>query len=708
MNNFFPFQIIRAIPFGDGLSFLKQEHRVNIKDKELAKIVWNILEFCDGEKNISMIAELSGINIDIVEQCINDLRTLGVVVDSRELFKCFHDVSNFPAPFNHKINFNEIERLKNSNRVQKKTGKVFDFHLDSTSNFSMLANKRKSTRAFSEEKLTLAQIGSICGNSYSLRRHVCPSGGGLYPLHLYVVITKEQIDLPVGYYEFDVNEDTLIRFSESVDIEQLKYCFNSSLIPFNSGVQIIIAGELKRQPKKYSNRGYRLTLIEVGHVAQNINLYCSEKGIGVCELGGMLDDPLKKELELDDDIYPILGLAVGYENSSREKITDSEKLKFVEDELINKTNLIQSSSTVHSKEFGSFFGATVSYGVNNQLAGATSPSYCDALFKASIEAYERSMTKNIPAVVRCSALELGKSFLDPRIISPLDREQLSRCKLSPFTRDLVIDWVNGKSASTGETIMVPRDLVVYGKEANISSTRVCWSSSSGVAAWTNADMARKKALLELIERDAIMRCWFYKKSPKKLLYDLYPVHVKKKQSKLQQKGFDLKLLALESDYGLVILATITSDKFPFFVCGASAGWKLANLDSVCLKAEQEAEYRLISELRRSDKNSLLKREEVLTPLDHGKYYCNKQHADELAWLTKNEEYAELSDPLFNYDALLSKLDVVWVDIPGPVETIKIARAFSSKLIPISFGYWNSYYSHKDLNVNRPDSPHFFA
>ena len=47
---------------------------------------------------------------------------------------------------------------------------------------------------------------------------------------------------------------------------------------------------------------------------------------------------LKKELELEDDIYPILGLAIGYENPSCEKITDSEKLKFVEDELINKIN----------------------------------------------------------------------------------------------------------------------------------------------------------------------------------------------------------------------------------------------------------------------------------------------------------------------------------------------------------------------------------
>lgn len=707
MNDFFPYQVVRAIPHGDGLSFLKQEHKINIEDKAMANTVWKILEFCDGEKSISKISELAQIDIRTTEKCIKDLQTLGIVTDSRELFKCFHDISNFPALFNHKINFDEIEALKKSDRIQPRSGKVFNFCLDDDSTFSIIAKNRTSTRAFNDKKLTLTQIGNICGNSYSLVRHVCPSGGGLYPLHLYVLVIKDQIDMPAGYYEFDAEQDCLVLYNESIDIEQLKYCFNSSVIPFNSNVQIIIAGELDRQPKKYSNRGYRLTLIEAGHVAQNINLYCTEKGIGVCELGGLLDKPLKKELELPSDIYPILGLAIGYKDSLLSRISDAEKLKFVEDKLV-RNGLIKSSSTVHSEKFGSFFGATVSYGDNFQLAGATSPSYCDALFKASIEAYERNQTKNIPSAVSCSASELNSDFLDPRSITPLDNKQLAKCRLTPFTENLAIDWVKGESAISGKTVMVPRDLVAYGKEANLTSTRVCWSSSSGVAAWVDIDTARDKALLELIERDAIMRCWFYKSPPKKLSGEFYPIHVKRKQSILRQEGFELELLALDSSYSIAILAVIFGKKHPFFVCGASAGWDLEHLEAICLKAEQEAEYRLISELRTGEQKVTIKRENVITPLDHGRFYCNEHHANKLAWLIQGEKAPVIGDPPLEYDDSLSILDVVWVDIPGPVEHIKISRAFSPHLVPISFGYWNSYYSHKELSVKRPDDPHFFA
>lgn len=713
MNEFFPYQIVRAVPYENGLCFLKQDKRVSIKNKDMADIVWKILEFCDGKNDISKIAELTEVGVETTKKYIDDLRHLGVVMDSRELFMYFHDISNFPAPFNHKISFSEIESMKSDGRVQNKSGEILKFCSDDASTILEIAQKRASVRCFSDNRLTIDQIGSICSNSYSLTRHICPSGGGLYPLHLYVIVTKDQIGIPVGYYEFAIDQNCLIRYEDTIDIEQLKYCFNSSTIPFNSGVQVIIAGELKRQPKKYSNRGYRLTLIEVGHVAQNMNLYCTERGIGVCELGGLLDEPLKKELKLPHDIYPILGLAVGYREELRDtqdEIRDSGKLKFIEDELMCKNALIKSSSTIYSKEFGSFFGATVQYGNDFQMAGATSPSYCDALFKASIEAYERNQTKNISSNIKCSALELGNTFIDPRVITPLDSEQLQRCRLTPFTDDLVIDWVKGESSVTGETVMVPRDMVVYGKESNTTPIRICWSSSSGVAAWTNIVTAREKALLELIERDALMRCWFHMESPAKLPPDNYPLHVKRKQLILRQEGFNLELLKLKSDYGLVVLAIIFGDKYPFFVCGASAGWSANSLESICLKAEQEAEYRLISELKRNNLTHAPDREAVVTPLDHGRFYCYKPYANKLMWLTcgKEEDTILLSKPI-EYNALLSELDVVWVDIPGPVKDIKVVRAFSPKLVPMSFGYWNSYYLHQSLGkVDRPNDPHFFA
>ena len=120
MDNFFPYQIVRAVPYEEGLSFLKQDCRINIKSKDMTSNIWKILEHCDGEKSVSMIAELTNIDIETARGYINDLRTLGVLVDSRELFKEFHSISNFPAHFNHKISFNEIEEIQRRFPVEKR------------------------------------------------------------------------------------------------------------------------------------------------------------------------------------------------------------------------------------------------------------------------------------------------------------------------------------------------------------------------------------------------------------------------------------------------------------------------------------------------------------------------------------------------------------------------------------------------------------
>lgn len=118
--------------------------------------------------------------------------------------------------------------------------------------------------------MTVNQIGSICHFAYSIPDHSVPSGGALYPLRIYVLIEKPQDGLEPGYYEYDAEQNRLVCFNDEVDVEQLKYCFNQEEMPFGSSVQIVIAANLERQPYKYANRGYRLTLIEVGHVAENI------------------------------------------------------------------------------------------------------------------------------------------------------------------------------------------------------------------------------------------------------------------------------------------------------------------------------------------------------------------------------------------------------------------------------------------------------
>lgn len=59
-----------------------------------------------------------------------------------------------------------------------------------------------------------------------------------------------------------------------------------------------MGGRVKRTRIKYGDRGYRLTLIEAGHLSQNILLLATELGLGSCPLAGFIDSEVNKLLDI--------------------------------------------------------------------------------------------------------------------------------------------------------------------------------------------------------------------------------------------------------------------------------------------------------------------------------------------------------------------------------------------------------------------------
>ena len=65
------------------------------------------------------------------------------------------------------------------------------------------------------------------------------------------------------------------------------------------GMIIATSGVFYRNQVKYGERGFRHILTEVGHLCQNIYLLCPGFGLGCCNSGGFLDDPLNKLIDID-------------------------------------------------------------------------------------------------------------------------------------------------------------------------------------------------------------------------------------------------------------------------------------------------------------------------------------------------------------------------------------------------------------------------
>lgn len=704
-NSILPKMVVPAVPYNNGIRFLMETDQIDISS-EFAPIIWKIIEFANGYNTIDTIAKQTKICVDDVQTIVNDLLELGIMYDSREYYLFFHKISKSPDIYSHNLSYEKVLELQKISR-QNKNGNLLDFSKNISSPLSQLIFNRRSCRNFSTNKLLNRDIiSNICFHGYSITKHSVPSGGALYPITLYVIVEKTQDNLSQGYYEYDSINDGLRCYQSQVDIEQLKYCFNDIEIPFDSSVQIVIAADFSKETKKYSNRGYRLTLIEAGQVAQNIALYCEEQKLGSCELGGVLDEELSKELELKDKL-PLLTIAIGIPEITSEKT--SYDCLMLEDKLmskyVGKDKPIKFCIGRYLSNNASFFAASSNFGQKEDGAGGTSTSLAMAKIKAIVEGYERYVSETPVVDCICSSKQLTCKWINPNLLNPTSLSLINLTKeLSSFSEQLQISWKEGHYLLSKEPIMIPIDLIYYG-EYDLGN-RICYSNSSGVAGHLNETQAIKNAIIELIERDAIMRNWYERKTPKRIAKKILPIHLRKRIKKWKNKNREVLILDMNSNFVPTILAIIKSDQYPCFVCGASAGF---DIETTILKAMQEAEFSLYSLLNQKPKK--IDPSSVCTPIDHGLLYSTSKYLYNIEWLwTNNEIINHYPCAKYSYDEILRKLNPIVVNMSID-NTIKIVRVFSEYCLPINFGDTSSNHPIMNtLNIN-PKSyelPHYFA
>lgn len=134
----------------------------------------------------------------------------------------------------------------------------------------------------------------------------------------------------------------------------------------------------------------------------------------------------------------------------------------------------------------------------------------DARERAIGEAVERFSMLHAPADVRARARRDldAPSLTEEEIAALLYRDEERSApgfRFPPFTNDLVLDWSWAVRASTGERLLVPTSLV--GRPPR-GGTRLVDGTSNGYACHPSEEQAKLRALLELIERDALLFRWY--------------------------------------------------------------------------------------------------------------------------------------------------------------------------------------------------------
>lgn len=178
---------------------------------------------------------------------------------------------------------------------------------------------RKSTRTFSDKPLEFEELSKILRSCRILdlnrdpEKRTYPSGGARFPVELYLISFNIDRLIP-GAYHYNIKKESL----ELLLDKDLKSKRRELISPYleNPAATVIFTSVLARSEVKYGLRAYPYSLIEAGHMGQNIHLACAEQGIGSCSVSGFIDNSVRDILDLTENEIPIYTISIGWEKRS--------------------------------------------------------------------------------------------------------------------------------------------------------------------------------------------------------------------------------------------------------------------------------------------------------------------------------------------------------------------------------------------------------
>jgi len=734
----FPLAVLFGYESGtDKMIFVGRKNDIVFHLEEHRAELVRMLSLCNGHNSVKDIRRkfprLSDVEFtELMEMVIEH----GIVRDSRHLYLSLHEDSANPMRFTQSLSPEAAEDLVNNRPEIPSTPTSIQLPEPSTDRSALLnlCANRKSNREFNGHGLTTIEISGLLKSMYTVgTRRSTPSAGHLYPLDIYVAVLADNSEgIAPGLYRYDPRNFTLNPRPEiEITSDIIGHALNSHQAD-NAAVVIFIAADLERSAAKYANRGYRFALMEAGHAAQNAHLFCAENPeLGMVEYGGFEDETCAQIVGLD---YPhqavLLAIVLGRISPNARETTSFVSTSWeLTEQLVGKGKPIEYLSIGQPND-GPYkpprFEASAKYRGHSRdtidqipekdrFGSGHAITSDESLVKAIAESYERYASGLLRIDATAKARDLPIQWLDPRQVVPLHPSAYKRNQFIPFSPAETCQWVQAYRHNHNYPVMVPVEMAFYPLSFEQLGRTPCFAcSSNGVAAHPHKETASAKALLELVERDAIAVTWYAKRQVNSLPTEFLPPDVRIRMRHWNQKGWKTKVLNLTLDSVPVALAIIYSNRrYPSFVAGASAGFEW---NTAITKAWDEAEMFLMG-WKAKKRTKPIAPQDVFSVLDHGTMYFRSQSLPHVEWLINSTEAEPKPSSMNNSAQLLWHFDPVLVDLnpANPEISLRVIRAISEKLLPINFGYGTEHIGHRrfgDLGMewkrDFPSIPHFFA
>lgn len=732
-----PLVITHGTPSEDGISFVTRVGECVISNH--VETIMRLLPECNGINTVSDIADRLQIERNEIDDLLTGLAEYQIVIDSSETYKVFYEDILNESPFRNAVDLKTAKSLRSKIFHARTPGESKSINLKNTLDDVLM--ERRTVRDFdSKSKLQDVVLTSLLKKIYFYKGHTTvPSAGAIYPLNVYVIILRVTGKFSPGLYGYDPVAGTLTLKKEVLEQEKLSYIFSNVNLVSSAQFIITLSADLSLHTHKYGNRGFIYSYIEAGHVAQNLLLQCATQGVAVLEYGGFLTKRLSQYLQLEKSEAPLLAFFCGTERAKTagmptlmDGMNDrTEKWWRLMDTYVGEGKMVE---WLHAEELtykehymprvtmlASFISPYQEEGIalRKGFSYATGYDSVEASTKSIAEAVERyaSGIVKVDAINSLEGLQnCKKNVCDPRILWPINSDWYRHnSERAAFQTAADYEWVEGISLYDDRRVYVLTDLVYYPLSYNTFGRKpVYTTSSNGVAAHFDKLEARKKALLELIERDAICTLWYGTKEPKSIPLQLLGSRLLDRSHYWREdKSCEIQFLDITVDTVPTVLIIMRRKRYPYFVCGAASAY---SYDDALLKAFDEMESTLLSWMRQ--RNKPVPKEDIIFPHDHGIYYANSKDNPDIHWLfaTSFSHTDNLNDYEGSFEQLVIEYKPIEVVLKSPSNDtdLWVLRHLSEKLMPINFGYGNEPFPNKrmkDLGINErwcyPAPPHFF-
>lgn len=173
---------------------------------------------------------------------------------------------------------------------------------------------RRSTRDFTRGPLTLEQIGQLLwaaqGITHGDGLRTAPSAGALYPLELYMAVSRVE-GLERGVYHYAPGSHSLRLHRSGNVLPRLAVAALGQDWLSESAAVLVVSAVESRTARKYGPDAKRYIAVEAGHAAENVALQAVALGLGTGFVGAFDAGEVADLLRLDSGEEALYLLPLG-------------------------------------------------------------------------------------------------------------------------------------------------------------------------------------------------------------------------------------------------------------------------------------------------------------------------------------------------------------------------------------------------------------